>query len=1008
MRWAMWLLTSVCIAVGITHRNASAQELSAPIQASGDKVYRWTIGDSQASLLEGECQLHQGNRRISARSILLVSDGPRGKVRTRVVIDGLQRADGSQRAEPTVTILESINDPEINSPNFGGVPASKPALLQFLPPDSQSDANPADKSVQQVQFTQNQSIPAPVLNSPLSDISSVPQPMTFSDGATTGVNQFFVDGGRQAISILSRNTSTLQQYSTINRPETGESVVIARGGVTAQIQDVAAQFDGQVIQLGSISLSADRIVAWVPLLTNIFSGDVDFSQSQGELYLEGDIVFRQGDRIIYAERMYFNVAQRKGVILDAEAITTIPNYQGIVRLKADVMQQVAQGNIIAFDAAVTTSRLGIPRYWLQSEQLSLTQKARIGTDPITGRPTTESEPFASSRNNFVYMAGVPILYWPRFSASLTEPTLYLSGVNYKNDRIFGNQVLLNWDLFQLLGIQNAPKGVDWDLSTDYLSDRGFGVGTTLKYRLPGLFGVSGPVNGVFDTWVIDDDGLDRLGGDRIDLQPETSFRGRSFFRHRHYLPNDFEFAAEVGWISDRNFLEQYIEREWDRDSDHNTGLRLRKYFRNQAFDLAANVQINEFFSETENLPSLDHYLLGGSFLGDWLTLSSHNRVAYTKLNVADAPTDPIQAANNFPLPGEADREGVVASTKHEVALPVAAGPFKFVPFLSGEAAYYEEDIAGNSLTRLLGQAGLRASLPMTRVDPTIQSNLLNVRGLAHKVEWTAEYFYADSDTDLDELPLYDSLDDNAQEQFRRRFIGSTFGGVLPAQFDPRTYAFRQGLQRSVTTPGQEIADDLQQFRLGVHQRFQTKRGLPGQERIVDLFQLDIDTILFPDADRDNFGETVGPTTYEMRYHIGDRFTILSDGYFDFFDDGLRSVSAGVRTSRPGRGDWFIGLLSLEGPISSTVVFSSVDYRINDKWILSGTNTYDFGSAGNIGQAYGLTRIGESFLVRLGVNVDSGRDNVSTGFSIEPRFWPSRRLGRLGGALIPPPGAEGLE
>ena len=135
---------------------------------------------------------------------------------------------------------------------------------------------------------------------------------------------------------------------------------------------------------------------------------------------------------------------------------------------------------------------------------------------------------------------------------------------------------------------------------------------------------------------------------------------------------------------------------------------------------------------------------------------------------------------------------------------------------------------------------------------------------------------------------------------------------------------------------------------------------------------------------------------------------MSDGYFDFFDDGLRSVSAGVRTSRPGRGDWFIGLLSLEGPISSTVVFSSVDYRINDKWILSGTNTYDFGSAGNIGQAYGLTRIGESFLVRLGVNVDSGRDNVSTGFSIEPRFWPSRRLGRLGGALIPPPGAEGLE
>ena len=57
--------------------------------------------------------------------------------------------------------------------------------------------------------------------------------------------------------------------------------------------------------------------------------------------------------------------------------------------------------------------------------------------------------------------------------------------------------------------------------------------------------------------------------------------------------------------------------------------------------------------------------------------------------------------------------------------------------------------------------------------------------------------------------------------------------MLPPQFDPRTFALRQGLQRLVASPSDVIADDLEQFRVGLHQRWQTKRGLPGRERIVD-------------------------------------------------------------------------------------------------------------------------------------------------------------------------------
>ena len=60
-----------------------------------------------------------------------------------------------------------------------------------------------------------------------------------------------------------------------------------------------------------------------------------------------------------------------------------------------------------------------------------------------------------------------------------------------------------------------------------------------------------------------------------------------------------------------------------------------------------------------------------------------------------------------------NRKGEIVGRAQELAMPVQTGPFKFVPFISGEAARYGEDVNGNPLTRLLGQAGVRASVPMS-------------------------------------------------------------------------------------------------------------------------------------------------------------------------------------------------------------------------------------------------------------------------------------------------------
>ena len=257
----------------------------------------------------------------------------------------------------------------------------------------------------------------------------------------------------------------------------------------------------------------------------------------------------------------------------------------------------------------------------------------------------------------------------------------------------------------------------------------------------------------------------------------------------------------------------------------------------------------------------------------------------------------------------------------------------------------------------------------------------------------------------------DPLDDDAIEFFRRRFLFDTFGGTfgtnVPLKYDERVFALRSGMQRAVTAPSTEIVDDLTMLRLGVRHRVQTKRGMPGQERIIDWFTFDVEGTYFPRADRDNCGQEIGPAVYDMRWHIGDRVTLLSDGYFDFFEQGLRTVSLGGALSRPGRSQYFLGIRSIEGPISSKIIASSASYRLSQKWIINYGSSFDLGKTGNIGQSGNVVRVGESFLVSMGFNYDHSRDNFGVRFGIEPRFF-SARLGRIGGRPIPAVGAAGLE
>jgi len=834
-----------------------------------------------------------------------------------------------------------------------------------------------------------------------------------------------VPPGMRRIQVAPRSAVPVN-VQWVPSPGGDEWMAVIPAGVNLVIDGLETYVEGIGI-VDKIDVEADRLVVWTSGIQPDLNGQALQSASTPlEIYMEGNIVFRQGDRVIYARQMYYDVRASVAMILDAELLTPVPNFQGLARIKASVLRQLDRSRFIAHDALLTTSRMGDPRYYFFSKTISFQDVELPVIDPLTGMqqidpvtllPQNSHQQLATSQNNFLYVGGVPVFYWPTMATDLQKPNYYFDGFTIASDSIFGTQVRTDLDAYQLLGITNRPAGTEWDVSLDYLSDRGFGYGTYFGYDRPDFLGVSGPTRGMLDAWFIKDDGLDNLGLTRRALVPERTQRGRVFWNHRQQLPRNFTLTAELGWISDYNFLEQYYEREWDENKDQTTGLELKQTFDNQSWSIRATGQLNDFFTQTEWLPRLDHFFLGQSLFGDRLTWFEHSQASYARMRPAEPPTDPAQRALWTPLPWDAAVTGERLVTRQEVDYPFQLGPVKIVPYALGELAHWGEALDGQDLQRAYFQAGTRASLPFWSADPLVENQLLNVHGLAHKVVLDMELAFADANRNLDLLPLYDPIDDDNIEAFRRRIPFTTFGAPPgayppgaspPGRFDPRFYGVRTGLQSWVTSPSTEVAEDLTVLRMGMRQRWQTKRGQPGQRRIIDWITLDTNAVWFPQADRDNFGADFGLADYDFRWHLGDRLTLVSDGSADFFSDGLRTVSVGGLITRPPRGSAYLGLQSFTGPFSSNVLNASYNYWMSPKWVSTLASSIAFSGTGNVAHAFSVTRVGEALLVTLGFNVDQSTDNFGVSFVIEPRFLPSSRFAGASGVRIPPAGALGLE
>jgi hypothetical protein len=751
----------------------------------------------------------------------------------------------------------------------------------------------------------------------------------------------------------------------------------------------------------------------------------------------------------------------------------IEQYHELIPQPDGTFKAAPDPKIRADKATTTGSRFPSPGYYIWQNSLDLTRRSAPATDPVSGQHLTNpGDPnppqdyiwSIDARQNFYYWGPFPVFYWPRVVADLDEEQPAFRQFFFRTNNYFGQQLLTDWNMFRFIQTKK-PDWIDqWNIDFDYLSARTknfpalgselgwFGRDFIKDLRDPYHRDPSKVSNitynyfGYFNIWGLQDLGTDVLGtgpaivtngppgagraGIQMSSTPAFQLdRMRYDFRHmQDFLPDDedHEFEqlraqVESAYYTDRYFLFEYYQMLWNKGMDQEN-LTFGYYQKENTFtDLFVEGNPMNWQTETQWLPRFDYYRIGDSFLNNHLIYYEHSGLDYATITTDIMVNNPNLFAY-MPYDPISNTSGIFSSgrffTSHELDMPFNFfNAVRLVPYVQGQLVGWTDQLGGGPLGyspsgpmgRAWGGVGSRGEVTFWKRYPTVKSEILNINGLTNKISLFFDARAAFSNVRLNDIAVQDDLDDNTYEFVRRYLAITSFaGGILPMPYDPRHYILRNML--SPITGTTDIQGTMNSVLLGVHQRLQTKRGPKGRQRIVDFMTLDASTTYFPTADRDDFGVPWGLTQYNYQWYIGDRTSIVSQGWFEYWKlvgatplsnslvtgynpTGLTVVSSGINLARPPRSNISVLYTIIDtGPIHTSALNTSIQYWLSPKWYGTLSNSYDFGDAVDLGTTFTFTRIGADFLTTIGLTVDPQRNSYQAAVQITPRMSPAFRMG----------------
>jgi hypothetical protein len=713
------------------------------------------------------------------------------------------------------------------------------------------------------------------------------------------------------------------------------------------------------------------------------AGGILASGAIGAIYLCGDVLMTEGRRTIRADEIYYNFEAKKALAVNA-VMRTFDVSGGVpVYVRAAKLKQVAENIFAADDITLTTSEFYLPQISLNASSVIITDTTTL--DEQQGRLSKGSYD-AQMRDIRLKMYDKTIFFWPFLRSNLQRSDVPLKSVHVGHDNRWGTLVETRWYLSRLLGLEE-PEGTETTLALDYYSERGFGSGIEVDYAKENYFGrILG--------YVINDKGEDYLGrhSSRRNLKPERELRGRFSWRHRQFLPYNWQLTTEVSYISDENFLESFYRNEFYVGKQQETLVHMKRIEDNWGLSFLGKVRINDFVDELEELPGAEFHWTGQSFLDDKLTFYSDSQVSrFRQRYAADS------------VPAGPEQFFTFMSTRNEIDMPLTIGQAKVVPFLAGTVAYedgpgFYSELDGGRAERedsvWFGETGVRvSSQPYWKVFPDVKSQLWDLNQLRHLIR---PYLTAVSYTQSD-----------------------------------------------------SVIEQRDTLNVGISQRLQTKRGIGDKQRTVDWMRLDMDVTWVNDSGDssagpdqfiwnkpfiplvnrhnpipllDRFGTLLNPQDrYDRRngnifgprrnyigadyiWRLSDTTAVLSDLNFDMQSGVVQQLNVGFSHLRWPDLNYYIGSRYLRridngfGEIGSNMFTFAATYVLDPRYTAIYSAQYDFDYGATLRSNISLIRRYHRMYYGFTYSADASLDRQAIVFSVwlqgvpEIAIGPSRYMG----------------
>ena len=669
---------------------------------------------------------------------------------------------------------------------------------------------------------------------------------------------------------------------------------------------------------------------------------LDVSDVKG-IYLEGDILLTQSQRVLRAEKIYYDLEHNRALILDPVMRVIIPNRKLPLYVRADEARQLSSAEFSATRARVSPSEFHTPHYHIGAERLYFSAGS-AGTD--AGGLEGVSEGQYSMTHTTFNVGGTPLFYWPSVTGNFQEGESAIRSARVSSDDNFGPSLETSWNFFTLLGMSKPEHFTSAIFDLDFFGDRGLGVGLRTEYESDKSYGL---FRGYYIYDDADKDNLGRLRDERID-HPN---RGRATLRHRFFLPDFWELTVEASYISDTHFLEEYFENEFDNDKEQETYVRLKKQRDNWAFTILGQVRILNWLEQTESLPELAFRLIGEP-LGP-TTWFSESRAGVVRYRPNERRF--FKSARNNP--GNDVRSGAVlrTDTRQELDWPITLGPVRLVPFVVGRASSWDDSPHSGARSRAFGMAGVRGSMYLSKAYEDFNSEFWDVDGLRHVIKIDA--------------------------------VGWLTGS---SESSRNLFPFSEDV---------EGIDDVSGATVGVRQRWQTKRGPPDRLRTVDWITLDIEAGYFSE----NFDRTNGYTSYSRPeesitsnhlrgnfiWRLSDTTALLTDASYNLDQGDLDIANVSLAVERTPRFSYFVGWRLID-EIDSNLFGFGTSYRLSEKHALAlrGYIDIDRGSTEQFDITY--VRKFPKWYMSFTFELDEVEDNTSISLAIWPEGFPNVALG----------------